>query len=80
VSQEDFKVLDEQILKRVGADPIKFVAIYGGAVQEECRRLQGKSSHIEAFRFCDRRLQALRKAGVIRYTRDGWVKNGVGDL
>lgn len=78
MSKEDFKVLDELILKRVGVCPIKFAAVYGGAVQEECKRLQGVLPHIESFRFCDRRLQALRKAGVIRYTRAGWVKNGVG--
>lgn len=74
MSKEDFKVLDELILKRVGVCPIKFAAIYGIEVQKECKRLQMESCHIEAFRFCDRRLQALRKAGVIKYTRDGWVK------
>lgn len=79
MSKDDFKVLDELILKRVGVCPIKFAAVYGGAVQEECRRLHGILSHIEPFRFCDRRLQALRKSGVIRYTRDGWVKNGAGE-
>lgn len=76
MSKEDFKVLDELILRRVGVCPIKFAAVYSGAVHEECRRIQGKLSHIVAFRFCDRRLQALRKAGSSATPVLGGLKTG----
>jgi hypothetical protein len=78
--REDYSTLDELILKRITACavPTKFVSIYGGELKSECERLQSKHKNVEPFRFCDRRLQALRKAGLIRFTRGGWIRTNAG--
>lgn len=80
-NREDYKILDGLILKRIRACavPVKFVSIYGGELKTECERLQSQHKHIEPFRFCDRRLQVLRKAGHIRFTRGGWIKANAGE-
>jgi hypothetical protein len=70
-----FDVIDKAILARMTAQPLPFGAINVGPVREESERLaksDGKELK-DAFRFTDRRLQALRKAGKIRATTKGWV-------
>lgn len=77
---EKYAKLDSLILNAIGRHPKPFSAIHLGAVAEECRRvsLEAGTSRsrfgVEPFRICDRRLQALRKAGKIVSTTKGWVR------
>ena len=67
-----YEKLDQMILNRLGDRPVPFMDIMIGEVFEECDRLTGN----EPFRVLDRRLQALRKKGLIMNIScsKGWVK------
>lgn len=68
--------LDHFILNKIGGQPIPFAQIYVRDVREECVLIAKEESKPEPFRILDRRLQALRKLGVIRnITGKGWVKS-----
>ncbi|MDP9766986.1 hypothetical protein FJP64_14125 [Kosakonia cowanii] len=69
--------LDDAILQIIGDSPITFSGIFVRDVAQECRLIAGtEKSKPEPFRILDRRLQALRKLGVIRnVTGKGWVKS-----
>ncbi len=70
--------LDALITARLQKKPTTFSALLIGDVRDECLRLNAAHVGPEwrrpgAGRFLDRRLQALRKAGVIRFdTLHGW--------
>lgn len=65
--------LDQLILDKIGGHPAPFMNIYVRDVHEECEALSTKK--YEGFRVLDRRLQALKKAGLIRCLRGkGWVR------
>ncbi|WP_262140696.1 hypothetical protein [Serratia ficaria] len=71
-----YENLDAAILRRIDAEPTKFVELYSGCVRGYCTSIagaEGKDSD-DAFRVLDRRLQALRKKGKIRSTSRGWVE------
>lgn len=66
-----YEKLDQLILNRIGNRYIPFCDIFEGAIFEECDRLTGN----EPARVLDRRLQALKKKGLISACRGkGWVK------
>jgi hypothetical protein len=71
--------LDALILASIGMQPKPFSAVFVGDVKEECCRIATAADTrkppfgVEPFRVCDRRLQALRKAGKIVSTTKGWV-------
>ena len=77
---EKYEKLDALILNSIGAHPKAFSAINLGAVEQECVRISKEEGKIRSpfgvspFRICDRRLQALRKAGKIRSTTKGWIR------
>lgn len=76
---EKYAQLDSMVLQAITADPSRFAEIYTGVIAEECRRLAFLETGKEPFRVMDRRLQALRKSGKIKSTRNGWVKVEVED-
>lgn len=69
--------LDRAILNKIGGCPVAFSGLFHSDVEEECSRIaMDEHNKVEPFRILDRRLQALRKSGVIRYvTSKGWVKS-----
>jgi len=70
--------LDNFILSKIGDRPMMFSAIFTNDVQQECRAIaEAEGKHVfDSFRILDRRIQALRKLGVIRnVTGKGWVKS-----
>lgn len=82
--KHDYSKLDAAILGQInGVAPVMFWALaHVMAVAEESHKIAnannaGKAERLKTppWRFVDRRLQALRKAGHIRYQRkpEGWV-------
>lgn len=72
----DYTTLDAAIMAAItaGQGQVGFASIVGTrAVRDEARRLEDAHGHKPAFRFVDGRLQALRKAGRIRFSGAGWV-------
>jgi hypothetical protein len=74
----DYTNLDSAILARVAKGCVSFTAL-SGSVSKESDAL-AKNDPAPAWRIVDRRLQALRKAGRIRYQRkpEGWVLGTLG--
>ena len=81
--KHDYTKLDAAILDALAAAPRVFSDFaYGGAVQSESCALEkehGNPRVKPAWRFVDARLQALRKAGKIRFVSQasGWAREGV---
>ena len=75
----DYKPLDAAILAALASRPKTFAEFaYGGHVYDEARSLGdafGDPRVKPSWRFVDSRLQALRKAGKIRFVgpKEGWV-------
>lgn len=74
----DYTPLDAAIVAHITtsggatfAELLRDLDTMAGSIGPKCRL--GKP---DGFRAIDRRLQALRKAGRIRYTRTGWVLAG----
>jgi len=76
---DKYKALDALIVASIGTQPKMFSAIFCGAIDQECARIAAATGTrrspfgVDPFRVCDRRLQALRKAGKIVSTTKGWV-------
>ncbi|SDH11461.1 hypothetical protein SAMN05216466_107150 [Paraburkholderia phenazinium] len=74
-----YEKLDDLIVASLGDLPKTFGVIHTGEVASECERIAKEEGTrrspfgVESFRICDRRLQALRKAGRIVSTTRGWV-------
>ena len=69
----DYTKLDDAIIARVAKGCVSFTALSTSvSIHSE---LLAKSDPAPAWRIVDRRLQALRKAGRLRYQRkpEGWV-------
>ena len=67
--------LDKMILDRIQRGPATFVQIDSGAVGRYADELapRDKVGALNGWRLLDRRLQALRKAGVVRFKlKTGW--------
>jgi hypothetical protein len=72
-----YENLDKAILNKMGGHPQMFIAINVRDVRAECERIAtAEAGKVEAFRILDRRLQALRKAGKIKSTPKGWLRDG----
>ena len=69
-----YEKLDQLILDRLNDRPSPFSDIFTGGISEECEKLAARKH--EGFRVLDRRLQALRKKGLIANVScsKGWVK------
>lgn len=66
-----YEKLDQMILNKIDSRFIPFCEIFEGEIFKECDLLSGN----EPARVLDRRLQALRKKGLIVSVRGkGWVK------
>jgi len=63
----DYAYLDTLIQERIAAGNNTFMRIDGGPVYAEADRLANITGG-PAFRIIDRRLQAMRKKGLIKYT------------
>lgn len=63
-------------MNKIGGHPQKFICIYVRDVVAECERLATEDQRDvkQAFRYADRRLQALRKSGAIKTTTKGWLR------
>ncbi|KAA6001422.1 hypothetical protein [Pantoea sp. M_5] len=71
----DYTKMDMLIQERIAAGKNTFMKIDGGPVYEEASRLSEETGS-PAFRIIDRRLQALRKKGLIKYTTaEKWTVN-----
>ena len=80
--KHDYTRLDAAILDALAQGPLTFAFFaYRGAVEEESKKLEvahGDPRVKPAWRFVDARLQALRKAGKIRFVDQttGWAREG----
>ena len=78
MAENKYTKLDSLIAAALRSRPSTFTQLLSGAVRDECIRLNNEHTGAEwrrpgAYRFLDRRLQALRKTGVIRFdTLHGW--------
>lgn len=71
-----YEHLDFLIQQRIRQGYQNFFNINAGEVAQEAKVLSGG---YDSWRLIDRRLQAMRKKGVIRYTRaNGWQIVGAG--
>ncbi|WP_276642972.1 hypothetical protein [Siccibacter turicensis] len=72
-----YAVLDNSILSKLSDTPKPFSQLFVRDISAECEFIaKSEGSKREPFRILDRRLQALRKLGVIRnVTGKGWVKS-----
>jgi hypothetical protein len=72
----NYDQLDALILKRCAASPVTFnVLRFNDEIEDAAYDVAkpGRFGHREPFRVVDRRLQALRKRGLLTYSRaDGW--------
>lgn len=68
--------LDTLILAEINFAPASFDSLFAGAIRREYEAWERlKITGVqEPVRLLTRRLQALRKAGKIRSTREGWVR------
>lgn len=68
--------LDQALCERIGEDEVSFLKLLT-CVGEQAKKLCVRPA-TEPFRLVDRRLQALKKKGLIKFTRSkgsgGWVK------
>ncbi|HHH3471099.1 TPA: hypothetical protein ACPZCX_000221 [Citrobacter freundii] len=70
-----YEKLDRLIMNKIGGHPTPFHQIFVRDVEEESKRIAEEDGSGHPFRFVDRRLQSLRKKGVIRnVTGKGWVR------
>lgn len=70
-----YEKLDRLILNKIGGHPTPFHRIFVRDVDEEAKRIAAEDGSGYPYRFVDRRLQAMRKRGVIRnVTGKGWVR------
>lgn len=70
-----YEKLDRLIMNKIGGHPTPFHQIFVRDVEEESKRIAEEDGSGYPFRFVDRRLQSLRKKGVIRsVTGKGWVR------
>ncbi|WP_338510162.1 hypothetical protein [Erwinia aphidicola] len=68
----DYTKMDQLIIEKVKDGANTFSKIDGGGVYEEAKRISMETGG-DSFRVIDRRLQALRKRGVIEYTtKEKW--------
>lgn len=68
-----YEKLDQMILDQLNDRPLPFRDIFTGVISEECEELAARNH--EGFRVLDRRLQSLKKQGLIRPIRGkGWVR------
>lgn len=70
-----YEKLDRLIMNKIGGHPTPFHQIFVRDVEEESKRIAEEDGSGYPFRFVDRRLQAMRKSGIIRnVTGKGWVR------
>lgn len=71
----DYSKLDAAILAILAKGPVNFTKLQIGDVRDISEALAKSSKNCKPpFRFVDSRLQALRKAGKIKYdTKQGWM-------
>ncbi|UIZ74555.1 hypothetical protein HRV96_15350 [Raoultella ornithinolytica] len=70
-----YELLDSKIMNKIGGNPTPFFSLFVRDVADECAKIAAdEGGGKEPFRILDRRLQALRKAGKIRSTTKGWVR------
>lgn len=73
MSKTDYSVIDGLIIQKISKGANTFMKIDNGDVYREAHRLQDETKS-PAFRIIDRRLQSLRKRGLISYTtKDKWT-------
>lgn len=69
-----YEIIDGLIVERLTIKPAMFAELLLGDILDECQTLASDSVSGEAFRVLDRRLQALRKSGVIVFnSKIGWM-------
>lgn len=70
----DYEEFDSKLLARIAMSPVRFVSLCTH-MHSESRAIAKRmaSDPSDAFRVTDRRLQSLRKRGLISYsTKNGW--------
>lgn len=77
--KHDYTALDALLIEQItNRAPMLFqTLVYSPLVRDESERLAAAEfEKAEAWRIIDRRLQALRKAGKVKYQRkpEGWVR------
>jgi hypothetical protein len=69
--KKDYTALDAEIILAITGEPVSSYAISSAALTQ-AKLLE--TTGTPWWRIVDRRMQALRHMGLIRYTREGWVK------
>ncbi|EOB0368417.1 hypothetical protein ACIP3K_002928 [Enterobacter hormaechei] len=72
-----FAKLDSEVLSAIGAQPASFSELFSPSVRQECLVIaEAEGKHpMDVFRILDRRLQSLRKLGVIQHVKGkGWIQ------
>lgn len=72
MTKTNYSKLDAAILEQIAARPTTFTEFCGGHVRAAADALVLDRTKKPAWRFIDSRLQALRKAGRIKYARGAW--------
>lgn len=76
INMSKYENLDRLIMNKIGGHPTPFHKIYVRDVHDESLRIAEEDGKSYPVRFVDRRLQALRKAGLIRNVKGkGWVRS-----
>ena len=69
----NYQTLDDFIVGRIKNGSNTFIFIHSREVRDEAERL-AELTKADAFRFTDKRLQALRKKGLIGFnSKTGWT-------
>lgn len=70
-----YEKLDRLIMNKIGGHPTPFRQIFVRDVEEESKRIAEEDGSGYPFGFVHRRLESLRKKGVIRnVTGKGWIR------
>ncbi len=70
--------LDSEVLSAIGAQPTSFSELFSPSVRQECLVIaEAEGKHpMDVFCILDRRLQSLRKLGVIQHVKGkGWIQS-----
>jgi ribosomal protein S19E (S16A) len=74
-TMKKYEKLDAAIMRKIKLDGlVSFGRLFTGDVHKQCVELAwvDEKDNDEAFRYLDRRLQSLRKSGLIQSTSRGW--------
>ncbi|WP_234775225.1 hypothetical protein [Paraburkholderia tropica] len=77
----NYAEFDAAVLNRISDKPKTFTELFDSPIQRACEEIANEPNArrpatygASPYRILDRRLQALRKRGLIEWTTKGWVR------